>query len=52
MDRTDRRKDSGRGQMRVLAYIQGDLGVGVQLGGQKGEGSGKTEEVGSGEVVA
>ena len=38
--------------MRVSAYSKEDLGVGVYLGGQKVEGKGKTEEVGSGEVVA
>ena len=36
----------------MLAYSKGDIGVGVYLGGQKGEGNGKTEEFGSGEVVA
>ena len=36
----------------MLAYSKGDLGVGVYMGGQKGEGKGETEEVRSGEVVA
>ena len=38
--------------MRVSVYIQGDIGVSVYLGGQKGEGRRrKTEEVGSGVVA-